>query len=142
MEKDDPLLTAMFEMCNRKNPLNDGQREWSIADLPGLLREGCYDELEARYSRALAESLTSREAEKRYFLAWTQMCNHFYDMDALVEAGPAGLALIKNWQRARPRSSYAWLAGPVLEPPRVALSQLRLGAGYHPRHVDLRQRLQ
>ncbi len=110
MEKDDPLLTAMFEMCNRKNPLNDGQREWSIADLPGLLREGCYDELEARYSRALAESLTSREAEKRYFLAWTQMCNHFYDMDALVEAGPAGLALIKNWQRARPRSSYAWLA--------------------------------
>ncbi|WP_186824940.1 hypothetical protein, partial [Klebsiella pneumoniae] len=48
MEKDDPLLTAMFEMCNRKNPLNDGQREWSIADLPGLLREGCYDELEAR----------------------------------------------------------------------------------------------
>lgn len=110
MEKDDPLLTAMFEMCNRKNPLNDGQREWSIADLPGLLREGCYDELEARYSRALAESLTSREAEKRYFLAWTQMCNHFYDMDALVEAGPAGLAPIKNWQRARPRSSYAWLA--------------------------------
>ncbi|SQI95624.1 Uncharacterised protein [Klebsiella oxytoca] len=102
MEKDDPLLTAMFEMCNRKNPLNDGQREWSIADLPGLLREGCYDELEARYSRALAESLTSREAEKRYFLAWTQMCNHFYDMDALVEAGPAGLALIKNWQRAPP----------------------------------------
>ena len=38
------------------------------------------------------------------------MCNHFYDMDALVEAGPAGLAPIKNWQRARPRSSYAWLA--------------------------------
>lgn len=95
MEKDDPLLTAMFEMCNRKI-LNDSQREWSIADLPGLLREGCYDELEARYSRALAESLTSREAEKRYFLAWTQMCNHFYDMDALVEAGPAGLAPIKT----------------------------------------------
>lgn len=26
MEQDDRLLNAMFEMCNHKNPLNDGQR--------------------------------------------------------------------------------------------------------------------
>ncbi len=38
------------------------------------------------------------------------MDNHFYDMDTLVEAGPQGLALIKNWQRARPRSTHARLA--------------------------------
>ncbi|MDI5829609.1 DUF4034 domain-containing protein, partial [Salmonella enterica subsp. enterica serovar Kentucky] len=44
---------------------------------------------------------TQREAEKRYFFAWNQMDNPFYDMDTLVEAGPQGLALIKNWQRAR-----------------------------------------
>ncbi|HDY8629236.1 DUF4034 domain-containing protein [Klebsiella pneumoniae] len=110
MEQDDQLLNAMFEMCNHKNPLNDGQREWYIADIPGLLREERYDELDERYNQALTESFTSREAEKRYFLAWTQMCNHFYDMDALVEAGPEGLARIKSWQRARPRSTHAWLA--------------------------------
>ncbi len=34
MEQDDRLLNAMFEMCNHKNPLNDGQREWHIADIP------------------------------------------------------------------------------------------------------------
>lgn len=110
MEQDDRLLNAMFEMCNHKNPLNDGQREWHIADIPGLLREERYDELDERYNQALTESFTSREAEKRYFFAWNQMDNPFYDMDTLVEAGPQGLALIKNWQRARPRSTHAWLA--------------------------------
>ncbi|EDM3327096.1 hypothetical protein CRW80_13635 [Salmonella enterica subsp. enterica serovar Newport] len=110
MEQDDRLLNAMFEMCNHKNPLNDGQREWHIADISGLLREERYDELDERYNQALMESFTSREAEKRYFFAWNQMDNPFYDMDTLVEAGPQGLALIKNWQRARPRSTHAWLA--------------------------------
>lgn len=110
MEQDDRLLNAMFEMCNHKNPLNDGQREWHIADIPGLLREERYDELDERYNQALTESFTSREAEKRYFFAWNQMDNPFYDMDTLVEAGPQGLALIKKWQRARPRSTHAWLA--------------------------------
>ncbi|WP_141136238.1 DUF4034 domain-containing protein, partial [Salmonella enterica] len=110
MEQDDRLLNAMFEMCNHKNPLNDGQREWHIADIPGLLREERYDELDERYNQALTESFTSREAEKRYFFAWNQIDNPFYDMDTLVEAGPQGLALIKNWQRARPRSTHAWLA--------------------------------
>ncbi|MFP8734519.1 DUF4034 domain-containing protein [Klebsiella aerogenes] len=110
MEKDDRLAKAMLEMCNYTMPLNNGQREWSIADISGLLRDARYDELDTLYMQALADSFTSREAEKRYFLAWTQMCNHFYDMDALVEAGPEGLALIKNWQRARPRSTHAWLA--------------------------------
>lgn len=102
MEQGDRLLNAMFEMCNHKNPLNDGQREWHIADIPGLLREERYDELDERYNQALTESFTSREAEKRYFFAWNQMDNPFYDMDTLVEAGPQGLALIKNWQRAGP----------------------------------------
>lgn len=110
MEQDDQLLNAMREMCNHKSPLNDGQREWYIADIAGLLRKARYDELDERYNQALTESFTSREAEKRYFFAWTQMCNHFYDMDTLVEAGPEGLALIKSWQRARPRSTHAWLA--------------------------------
>lgn len=143
MEQDDQLLNAMFEMCNHKNPLNDGQREWYIADIPGLLREERYDELDERYNQALTESFTSREAEKRYFLAWTQMCNHFYDMDALVEAGPEGLALIKSWQRARPRSTHAWLAEAQYWNHRAwPLPQLRLGERNHPRHVDLRRRLQ
>ncbi|WP_262196861.1 DUF4034 domain-containing protein, partial [Escherichia coli] len=53
MEQDDRLLNAMFEMCNHKNPLNDGQREWHIADIPGLLREERYDELDERYNQAL-----------------------------------------------------------------------------------------
>lgn len=110
MEQDARLLSAMFEMCNQKVPLNDGQREWHIADISGLLREARYDELDALYNQALTESFTSREAEKRYFFAWNQMDNHFYDMNALVEAGPEGLALIKNWQRERPRSTHAWLA--------------------------------
>lgn len=76
MEQDDRLLNAMFEMCNHKNPLNDGQREWHIADIPGLLREERYDELDERYNQALTESFTSREAEKRYFFAgikWTTL---------------------------------------------------------------------
>lgn len=57
MEQDDRLLNAMFEMCNHKNPLNDGQREWHIADISGLLREERYDELDERYNQALMESL-------------------------------------------------------------------------------------
>lgn len=69
MEQDDRLLNAIFEMCNHKNPLNDGQREWHIADISGLLREERYDELDERYNQALTESFTSREAEKRYFFA-------------------------------------------------------------------------
>lgn len=142
MEQDDRLLNAMFEMCNHKNPLNDGQREWHIADIPGLLREERYDELDERYNQALTESFTSREAEKRYFFAWNQMDNPFYDMDTLVEAGPQGLALIKNWQRARPRSTHAWRRGAILESPCVALPQLWLGERNHPSDVDLRRRLQ
>lgn len=104
-----------------QNPLNDGQREWHIADIPGLLREERYDELDERYNRALTESFTSREAEKRYFFARNQMDNPFYDMDTLVEAGPQGLALIKTGSapvlapltHGLPRAQYwnhrAWL---------------------------------
>lgn len=60
-----------------QNPLNDGQREWHIADIPGLLREERYDELDERYNQALTESFTSREAEKRHFFARNQMDNPF-----------------------------------------------------------------
>ncbi|MBA8197369.1 DUF4034 domain-containing protein [Citrobacter freundii] len=110
MVQDERILNAMREMCNTKLPHTDEQRVWHIANIPVLLREARYDELDARFNQALTDSFTSREAEKRYFLAWTQMCNRFYDMDALVDAGPQGLALIKAWQHARPRSTHAWLA--------------------------------
>lgn len=110
MVQDERILNAMREMCNSKLPHTDEQRVWHIANIPALLREARYDELDARFNQALTDSFTSREAEKRYFLAWTQMCNRFYDMDALVDAGPQGLALIKAWQHARPRSTHAWLA--------------------------------
>ncbi len=63
MEQDDRLLNAMFEMCNHKNPLNDGQREWHIADIPGLLREERYDELDERYNRALTELYQPRSGK-------------------------------------------------------------------------------
>lgn len=110
MEQDDRLTQAMQEMCDNKRPLNALQREWRIADVAGLLREARYDELDARFNQALTDTFASREAEERYFLAWNQMENHFYDMDALVFVGPEGLALIKAWQQARPRSTHAWLA--------------------------------
>lgn len=143
MEQDDRLLNAMFEMCNHKNPLNDGQREWHIADIPGLLREERYDELDERYNQALTESFTSREAEKRYFFAWNQMDNPFYDMDTLVEAGPQGLALIKKLAaRSSPLHSRLACRGAILESPCVAVSQLWLGERNHPSDVDLRRRLQ
>ncbi|MFP5595135.1 DUF4034 domain-containing protein [Kluyvera sp. 142486] len=110
MEQDDRLADAMFEMCNHKMPLNSGQREWHIADIHGLLCKAHYFELDERYNKALTESFTSRKAENRYFRARTHLSNPYHDMDAVVEAGPEGLALIKAWQRARPRSSHAWLA--------------------------------
>ncbi|WP_149806712.1 DUF4034 domain-containing protein, partial [Salmonella enterica] len=78
------------------------------ADIPGLLREERYAELDQRDHHALPRSFTSREADKRYFFAWNQMANPFYDMDLLVEAESQGLALIKNWHRARSRYTHAW----------------------------------
>lgn len=110
MERDARLNTAMQAMCNSKMLENSPQREWFIADIASFLRDERYDELDACYNQALEESFTSREAEKRYFLSWTHMCNDFYDMDELVKDGPDGLSLIKNWQRARPQSTHAWLA--------------------------------
>ena len=80
MVQDERILNAMREMCNSKLPHTDEQRVWHIANIPVLLREARYDELDARFNQALTDSFTSREAEKRYFLAWTQMCNRFYDM--------------------------------------------------------------
>lgn len=110
MEQDARLLTAMQTMCDSKIMENHPQREWFIADVARFLRDERYDELDARYNQALTESFASREAEKRYFQACTHTGNDFYDMDQVVEAGADGLALIKNWQRARPHSTHAWLA--------------------------------
>ncbi|WP_347253405.1 DUF4034 domain-containing protein [Leminorella grimontii] len=110
MEQDARLHTAMQAMCNNKMTENGPQREWFIADIAGFLRDERYDELDALYNQALAESFTCREAEKRYFRSWWTNMTDFYDMDAPVKAGPDGLALIKNWQRARPHSTHAWLA--------------------------------
>lgn len=69
MVQDERILNAMREMCNSKLPHTDEQRIWHIANIPALLREARYDELDARFNRALTDSFTSREAEKRYFLA-------------------------------------------------------------------------
>lgn len=110
MELNDAVINATATMCNSKMEENSGQREWFIADIASQLQAKRYDELDALFNHALAESFTSREAERRYFHAWTQMCNPLNDMEPLVEAGPEGLALIKAWQNARPRSTHAWLA--------------------------------
>lgn len=110
MELNDRVLNATATMCNSKMAENSGQREWFIADIASFLRQARYDELDELFNHALTESFTCREAEKRYFLAWTQMCNPLYDLEPLVEAGPEGLELIKAWQNARPRSTHAWLA--------------------------------
>ncbi len=77
-------------------PLNTLERKWQIANIPYMLQEKRYQELDEIYNRALQESFTSRQAEKRYFLSRTQMCNYFYDMNTLVDAGTEGLRLIKT----------------------------------------------
>lgn len=110
MELNDRVLNATATMCYQKMAENSGLREWFVADIASFLRHKRYDELDELFNHALTESFTSREAEKRYFLAWTQMCNPLYDLEPLVEAGPEGLKLIKAWQDARPRSTHAWLA--------------------------------
>ncbi len=110
MEQDARLLSAMQKMCDQKMPLNTLERKWQIANIPYMLQEKRYQELDEIYNQALQESFTSRQAEKRYFLSWTQMCNYFYDMNTLVDAGTEGLRLIKTWQQARPHSTHAWLA--------------------------------
>ncbi len=59
--------------------LNDGQREWHIADISGLLREERYDELDERYNRALTESFTSREAKSAissHGIKWTTLLRY------------------------------------------------------------------
>ncbi|KEY60660.1 DUF4034 domain-containing protein [Serratia sp. DD3] len=110
MEQGNQLEQAMLHMCNHKVEPNTAERQWIIADIASYLADGRYEELDELYTQALVESFTHRQAEKRYFQAWTQMCNPFYDMDTLINAGPNGLALIKNWQLACPHSSHAWLA--------------------------------
>ncbi|VEB57382.1 membrane protein [Salmonella enterica subsp. enterica] len=77
MEQDDRLLNAMFEMCNHKNPLNDGQREWHIADISGLLREERYDELDERYNQAadgeLYQPRSGKSAISSPGIKWTTL---------------------------------------------------------------------
>ncbi len=110
MEQDARLLSAMQKMCDQKMPLNTLERKWQIANIPYMLQEKRYQELDEIYNQVLQGDFTSRQAEKRYFLSWTQMCNYFYDMNTLVDAGTEGLRLIKTWQQARPHSTHAWLA--------------------------------
>lgn len=142
MEQDDRLLNAMFEMCNHKNPLNDGQREWHIADIPGLLREERYDELDELYNQALTESFTSREAKSAISspgIKWTTL---FTIWTRWLRLGRRISADQKLAARSSPLHSRLACRGAILESPCVALPQLWLGERNHPSDVDLRRRLQ
>lgn len=66
MEQDARLLSAMQKMCDQKCH-NTLERKWQIANIPYMLQEKRYQELDEIYNQALQESFTSRQAEKRYF---------------------------------------------------------------------------
>ncbi|WP_431825313.1 DUF4034 domain-containing protein [Burkholderia sp. F1] len=77
--------------------------KWSLFDIDALLRAGDYAALDAKLDAALAASLTSREEEARYADALPG------DLRACTAAGAEGLARLRAWQAANPRSAHAWL---------------------------------
>lgn len=46
MEQDARLLSAMQKMCDQKMPLNTLERKWQIANIPYMLQEKRYQELD------------------------------------------------------------------------------------------------
>ncbi len=74
--------------CATTKSLNDGQREWHIADIPGLLREERYDELDERYNRAPTESLPAAKRKSAISSPSNQMDNPFTIWTRWLEAGP------------------------------------------------------
>lgn len=76
---------------------------WQVCDADTLLRAGDYATLDRLFDEALAASFHDRDAEERYYGALPA------DMKRCTEAGAEGLALLRAWQAASPRSAHAWL---------------------------------
>ncbi|XNM54181.1 DUF4034 domain-containing protein [Escherichia coli] len=56
-----------------------------------MLQEKRYQELDEIYNQVLQETLLLVRLKSAIFYPWTQMCNYFYDMNTLVDAGTEGL---------------------------------------------------
>jgi len=76
---------------------------WFICDVDALLRAGEFAALDAQLDAALAASLTDRTAEALYVDALPA------DVQPCLDAGAEGLARLRAWQAANPRSAHAWL---------------------------------
>ncbi|WP_198086801.1 DUF4034 domain-containing protein [Variovorax sp. E3] len=76
---------------------------WKVCDVDALLRAGDHATLDRLFDEALAASFHDRAAEERYYGALPA------DMLRCAEAGAEGLALLRAWQAASPRSAHAWL---------------------------------
>ncbi|KWI47310.1 hypothetical protein WT72_30795 [Burkholderia pseudomultivorans] len=77
--------------------------KWHICDVDALLRAGDYAALDTQLDAALAASLDDRTAEARYVDALPA------DLYPCMTAGAEGLARLRAWQAANPRSAHAWL---------------------------------
>lgn len=86
------------------SPLPTAPSPWTVCDADALLRTGDYTTLDRLFDAALAASLRDRAGEERYQDALPA------DFRPCLEAGPAGLARLRAWQAANPRSAHAWLA--------------------------------
>lgn len=76
---------------------------WFICDVDALLRAGEFAALDTQLDAALAASFTDRTAEALYVDALPA------DVQPCIEAGAEGLARLRAWQAANPRSAHAWL---------------------------------
>ncbi|OXI15969.1 hypothetical protein CFB43_36625 [Burkholderia sp. AU15512] len=76
---------------------------WFICDVDALLRAGEFAALDTQLDAALAASFADRTAEARYVDALPA------DVQPCIEAGAEGLARLRAWQAANPRSAHAWL---------------------------------
>ncbi|WP_254608417.1 DUF4034 domain-containing protein [Burkholderia lata] len=76
---------------------------WYICDVDALLRAGDFAALDTQLDAALAASYTDRTAEALYVDALPA------DVQPCIEAGAEGLARLRAWQAANPRSAHAWL---------------------------------
>ncbi|MBJ9915750.1 DUF4034 domain-containing protein [Burkholderia cenocepacia] len=76
---------------------------WFICDVDALLRAGEFAALDAQLDAALAASFDDRIAEGRYVDALPA------DVQSCLDAGAEGLARLRAWQAANPRSAHAWL---------------------------------
>lgn len=61
------VYSVQCKRCVTKKCHNTLERKWQIANIPYMLQEKRYQELDEIYNQVLQESFTSRQAEKRYF---------------------------------------------------------------------------